>query len=249
MGNKKKFSKKRSTKRSNRRSGSKKNGGLGGNNIGLPKSTEMLSKPQATVIHGPPFLPNFMCELTYSNTEILTGTNGATATRTQYRLNSVYDPYLVGIGTQPYQFDQIANMYGAYIVSKAKVKVTFIDPSHDGCIVGYRIRSSQNTQDTSAQNVRWLATNPNTRMQALNNSGDQVIAWGGMVDIAKAIGITKAQYNDVDYAAAINTSPSVGAIIEPFIIDMGGNIDRTVKMTITICYHVRFFDYIAPNES
>lgn len=211
----------------------------------------LLTKTQAMKIKTQNPLPyKLFCKFNYSNTEILTATNGNTATVTQYRLNSLYDPYYTGAGTQPYQFDQLNTIYGIYKVHGAKVKVTFFDPSTDGFMVGYRIRASTNTTTTNAKNVRLLGTMSNTAMKTLNNSGEQQRTFSGYVPIHKIFGITKGQYsNELAYSSAVGDNPSADALLEIFVIDMNNNIDKTVKMTVSIQYLSQLYGLISPGES
>lgn len=198
-----------------------------------------------------PFPLKLFCKLNYSNTEILTATGGNVATATAYRLNSVYDPYYPVGGTQPYQYDQLTPIYGTYKVHGAKVKIIFHDPSHDGLMVGYRVRPSTNSTVTGGQNVRILATMANTSIKPLNDSGSQQAVFTGYVKMQDVFGRTRQQYNsEANFASAVTTNPSAGdALLDIFVIDMNNNMDRTVKMTVSIQYLCQFFDYISPAES
>lgn len=198
-----------------------------------------------------PFPDSYICRLHYSNTQSLTAVNGNTASVTQYRLNSLYDPYYPSGGTQPYFYDQLTAVYSVYRVHGVYVKLTFFNPEADETIVGYRVRSLQNTTATSGQNVRLLCQQKNTQMKTLVNSGSQKAEFSGYIPIHKVFGITKGQYlYDQSFAASsVSADPNLTALIEPFIIDMGNGMTKTCWMTISMTWNCQFSGFYSPAES
>jgi len=70
------------------------------------------------------FPDKFSTKLRYA--EVITFTAGAGAFQANtFRLNSVYDPNLSGVGHQPMYHDQLALIYGKYRVNGARIRVRF----------------------------------------------------------------------------------------------------------------------------
>lgn len=93
------------------------------------RSNRIANNPTGmVVVPGTSPFPNILVNrLVYTDSVLLTWTSlGGIGTKT-YRLNSLYDPdYSIG-GQQPYMFDQLAAVYGRYLVKGAKITVTFTD--------------------------------------------------------------------------------------------------------------------------
>lgn len=68
--------------------------------------------------------PRQKVTLKYFDSRTVTATTGGSF-GTTYRLNSLYDPDATGVGHQPRGFDQVAELYQKYVVTKASVIVNF----------------------------------------------------------------------------------------------------------------------------
>ena len=64
-----------------------------------------------------------------ANLSLTTGAIGGNAATSVFRANSLYDPFLSGLGHQPLGFDQIMPFYDHYCVIGAKIKVVFTNES------------------------------------------------------------------------------------------------------------------------
>ena len=65
-----------------------------------------------------PFPPSMICDLQYVDYGTVSSTGATTSTGSEYafRLNSLFDPNLTGVGHQPRYFDQLTNIYQLYRV-------------------------------------------------------------------------------------------------------------------------------------
>jgi len=69
------------------------------------------------------FPDKFVTRLKYCESINLTA--AASMTNTTFRLNSIFDPNLSGVGHLPVYYDQLASLYGRYRVLGSKITVTF----------------------------------------------------------------------------------------------------------------------------
>lgn len=97
-------------------------------------------------------------QLNYVQVVTLTGAiAGVTGTVQQFRLNSVFDPDLTGVGHQPYGYDTITGLYSVYKVMYVDVEVEFIQP--DTQVAGtYGVVCLQSTNDAFAVGGKSLQT-------------------------------------------------------------------------------------------
>lgn len=169
---------------------------------------------------------------------ISTGTLGA-AGFYQYRLNSIFDPNLTGVGRQPSTHDQMAVLFETYTVTQCDFKITFVNNlDNNSLVVGYYIadRSTTNTDVTviCEQGLTdWKIINRNT-------SGNTVAHFQGSVDIPKLMGFNKEQYiSSSNYQTLFGANPADVAYVTLFAADSinGGSV--TIPFFVELVYHVR----------
>lgn len=161
------------------------------------------------------------------------GIAGAAANQ-QFRLSSIFDPDLTGVGHQPVNHDQYAAIYERYQV--LSVKYTFwMQPNNStSCIGGVFVSDvSATTTDPRVYiengqcNWRYLAS----------GAGIQPSKITGSVSLARVHGVTPAQYkaND-DYGAQFGANPVEEAYLTCFAAGTGGNDSGTVGGWIELEY-------------
>lgn len=168
------------------------------------------------------------------------GTTGLSSLGYTYRMTSPYDPRVETGGAQPMQFDLISPAFERYWVRGAKFTITFSNPLYDGALVGFRVRASTNsTVSTSGRTIAELKELDLTRSRWIHNTGNQTTVFKGFIHPWDIIGITKAQYNNLEYSSAMNNNPSVGVIIEPFLLHSVAGEDNTIRCTVSIKYYLQ----------
>lgn len=154
-----------------------------------------------------PLSNNISTTLHYFDTfQLNPGAIGATATQV-FRLSSIHDPDLTGVGHQPLGHDQLSQLFERYQVYKVDYHIHFLSRDTSINIVGYRISDSPNTSIDDRQviengDVEWSGLSPQ------GGSCDAKVMTGS-VWLNDVHGITYRQYmaND-DYGATFGSNPS-----------------------------------------
>lgn len=183
-----------------------------------------------------PIANRYICKMKYAES-ITTDATG----QFQFRLNSVFDPNLTGVGHQPYAFDNLATLYNRYRVVSCGWRLQ--QPSRtDGSSV---IIACLPNNDTS---ISWpdfgvMAENPRTKY-VTNNPGAPVATLSGKSYLPRLMGRSRAQYMaDDNYQSIVTTNPSENAIlyIASFAAQTGVALP-SVPINVVLEYTVEFFD-------
>lgn len=109
---------------------------LGEGALNLSTRVGRARGPVNLTVLGDPFPIRMRTRLRYAQTNSLTaGSTGLFGTERVFRLNSLYDPDLTGVGHQPYGYDTLATLYVRCKVHAVSVLLTFTDPSADGVLI------------------------------------------------------------------------------------------------------------------
>lgn len=180
-----------------------------------------------------PFAQRYITKLKYSDTLTLSLANSY---QYVFNLNSLWDPNRTGTGHQPYGFDQLATIYNRYRVFKTSYVINGYsagNPIRYGCIVSNDVPPINNMSE--------LAENPRaqTRVQIPGGSTTKIV---GSVSLPSLVGRTKQQYMADDrYQADVTTSPAELALLT-VVGNTMTDVGTDVLVTVTLVYHVEFFD-------
>lgn len=177
------------------------------------------------------------------------GTTGLSDVPYTYRGNSVYDPRYNAGGHQPFQYDILSPLYERVWVDRADIEVTFSNPSADGCWVGLRCRCATNSVATAGNGLDYLQELADSMLQPLNNTGTQAVVMRATVLGYKAVGISKAAWENLEYSHTTNGDPSAGWFIEPYVVNTISGTTATVRINIKITYHCRFTNRVSTTQS
>lgn len=169
----------------------------------------------------------------------------------RFRLNSLYDPDITGIGHKPLQYDQLTPVpYNRYMVHAVKCYMTFTNPTNDGMYVGYRIRDNlYNAVATGGKSISYLKEMANTQVAPLNNSGKQTKTFSFYVPLHVCFGITKQQYKDAwAYGAEYNANPSHEISLDLLAFSSVGT-QETVRFSCKMIYYAQLGSYSTPAQS
>lgn len=180
-----------------------------------------------------PFAQRYITKMKYSETFTLSLANSY---QYVFNLNSIYDPNRTGVGHQPYGFDQLAGIYNRYRVFKTSYVINGYSaavPIRYGCIVSNDV--------PPLNNVSELAENPRAQTRVQIPGGATTVIKGS-ASLPSLVGRNKQQYMADDrYQADVTTSPAELALLTV----TGGTMTDTstdILVTITMVYHVEFFD-------
>lgn len=177
------------------------------------------------------------------------GTTGLTAVPYVFRGNSLYDPRYETGGHQPFQYDVLAALYERVWVDRVDMEVTFSNPSADGLWVGVRCRNSTNSVSTGLLTLDYIQELADSMIRPLNNSGSQTVVLRATVDSYKAMGISKAAYENLEYSHVNNANPGAGWFVEPFVVNTISGTEATVRINVKLIYHARFTNRISAAQS
>lgn len=168
---------------------------------------------------------NFYTKMPYGDTFVVT--TAATLSFTQFRLNSLHDPYETGIGGQPRGYDQFCQFYQRYLVYGCKVEV-WIKPTGDN------INDSLVNFIACAYPINGLATPPANISSALEGSMNTVktvnqfgsqIHFKKYYDIAKIWGVNKKQLATEEvYSSSSNINPGKVAMLAIGLMATDGTV-------------------------
>lgn len=159
----------------------------------------------------------------------------------QFRLNSLFDPDLTGVGTQPVGFDQYAALYEKYRVYEASYKVSFTSSSTTrDCIVG-----CQTCDDASTTtDLERIIQNGECQWEILSRVGgcQDTRTLMGTIDLANAQGQSKTQFwsDDVN-EALMSANPTEAYTLNVFAADMGTGDPSAIQCYAEIRYKARLY--------
>jgi len=163
----------------------------------------------------------------------------------KWRLNSLFDPNLTGVGHQPYGFDQLCGpagtaLYNRYRVISCKYVLTC---TSDAANIAFGVLPA-NESLTLINNVSEMRENPKAQYKVFTQGGPAQMLTG-TVSLPKLIGRTKSQYMaDDNYQATYAANPAELAILNCYA--QGLNDDPTFNASptfnILLEYTVEFFD-------
>lgn len=184
------------------------------------------------------------CEEVALTSDNLTGYTGS---QYEWRLNSLFDPNLTGVGHQPQGFDQMAAFYNTYRVYKVDVQIRIVASSHADSYVASKV-----TPYTTVYN---LGLKQQAEIQEVANCNcfdafvGNVAEWKGMY-IADIEGQKReAVFNDLLFRAAIGANPATTSIFGLAVGNSSLITGATVKIMVSFVYYAQWSDRVALPQS
>lgn len=190
-----------------------------------------------------PFGTAYFAKLPYVENSYIeaNGTTGLSSVGYTYAANNAYDPRYQTGGHQPLQYDILASHYERVWVWGCAVELTFSNPAYDGMWVGYRCRGNTNPIATTGQSLEHLQEMRESAIRPLNNTGSQKTTFKFWISNPRLLGITKAQYNNLEYSHTTGGNPAVFNLIEPFAVHtVTGETVAPVRYNIKMTYYCQF---------
>jgi len=199
-----------------------------------------------------PFPIRWNRTLRYSQLVTLTaGASGLFGTEQIFRLNSLFDPDLSGVGHQPYGYDSLAALYYRYKVRAVRVCLRFSDPSADGVLCAAQFQVPSMTQTVTGADASAVMERAGVWTHNLNNTGEQVAVLDQYFPMSTLTAVTPQQFenNLEDYQALCTTSPARTPYVRIAIAALDGSSTPTVRLEATIMYYTTFFERIGLSQS
>lgn len=199
-----------------------------------------------------PFPDQYHCKMRYVD-NLTFGSAVATSSSYDFNGNSLFDPDRSGVGDQPYGFDQIKAVYGAYRVDACKMKVTFTNITTHDIYVGIAAGTLADTAlfDTVAE---WKYIPFATKLTHLgpNTSGLNTATLKFYIETAKVFGIDADEIRDSStYRAIVGASPAGIFIMRPFAANVDPLVASlgTVAALVEITYYTTFLSRVPVGPS
>lgn len=169
-----------------------------------------------------------------------------------YRLNSIWDPDFTGSGKTVTGHSQLSAIYNKYLVTGAKIYVSFNNPTQDGVRCGVRLRQVNSNSAISNATVD-VINQPLTYIGGINNTGSQKKDFQFFVRPWSLLGLSKLEYfaNTSIYAPTINADPAGAhtAYMDIFFLNQSNGDVQQLDYIVKIVYYVQFFDRKALSAS
>jgi len=195
-----------------------------------------------------PFAQRYICKMKYAEVRQVSGPIGGGLVQYNWNLNSVFDPNLTGIGHQPYGYDQLVDLYNRYRVFRVDYAISAYNSEAAGTTASVIGALPSNEPFTSSGGVAELMENPRAKyITQINGGGLKVLR--GSISLPSLVGRSKAQYlADDRYQALATSSPAEQAILNIMAgaisgtSGSGGTATNTMNLSISLVYHVEWFD-------
>ncbi len=195
------------------------------------------------------FPARFKTRLAYSET-VGTAADGTTSTTTgasvTFNLNSLFLPR--SSGHQPYGFDTLATLYGAYVVTAAYIEVScnLRTAENIGSAFAHVLLRASGGVDTLgalALAANKVAEKPLSKTFLLVGNGNRVGADFKMqVKLHALEGLTQAEYlGNSQYRALVSASPALMPGLQ-LANSSQGTVGQAVDWMVRIIYEVEFYD-------
>lgn len=184
-----------------------------------------------------PIPSRYICKMKYASTITTAAVSGVY----QFRLNSLYDPDLTGIGHQPMAFDNLSLLYNKYRVISCGWRIQ--QPSNYNGTPIIVACNPNNDPLISWTNFGEMCEQPRTKY-LLNNPGGRIMTLSGKTYLPKLLGRTKAQYMADDiYSSVVSTNPVENALL--YVNTFSGQTGEaigSVPLHVVLEYTVEWFD-------
>lgn len=172
-----------------------------------------------------------------------------------YSGNSLYDPDVTFTGAQPYGFDQLAGLYGDYVVYGAKIELQIVPTGSDEIPHNNAIQFALfPTPDQSIPNTNIMQTFaqfPYAQYKTANaTTGQGKLFFKGYMSTAKMFGVSKQTVTSDDrYGALVNDDPEKPWYWQVRGQMLGATGTTTVNVVSRLTYYCKFHrrKYYAPS--
>lgn len=191
-----------------------------------------------------PFPQRYITTCKYTENVLTQGPILGGLAQYNFRLNSIFDPNLSGVGYQPYGHDTLALLYNRYRVIACSYVIS------GSCTDGTNTNSQlvvipANESISLGGGFQESMSHPKAKFVSQPNNGAPLRMLKGKVYLPSLVGRSKSQYMADDrYQAILGANPLENAILNVF----GGMITSnattvTMNFSITLKYTVEYFDF------
>lgn len=190
------------------------------------------------------FPDRYECSLKYVEEVTFSGTG--TTTNQVMRLNSLFDPNFTGVGHQPKYFDQLAAVYGTYIVLSTDFKVKLSNANSNS--VRYAIAVSDSSQSVTGVQDLSESKRSVSGFLGLNSGAEAVKEHTGSINMATLHGDKFIDAQD-NLQSGVAASPQDPAYLTIAVADANLTAAVSVFCEISMMFHCAFKDFTEVGSS
>jgi len=178
--------------------------------------------------------------LRYQDQYTLTSSSGSAGVWL-FRLNSLFDPDLTGVGHQPLYYDQLTGIYQYYRVRSTRMHVTFLPLTDDTELTTtgpYEVGVSANSTSTFSTTLNTLAEQNNSKVALLpRDKSAQPVSITTTYFPQRDLGVS---FKDDTVSSVIGSSPTATYYGCIFAADLNLT-SGSVKAVVTLTFDAEFF--------
>jgi len=207
-----------------------------------PFQSRALTSPFYVPVAGPVngFPEVLRTSLRYQDQYTLTSSSGSAA-QWLFRLNSLFDPDLTGVGHQPLYFDQLSGIYQYYRIRSTRMHVTFLPLTDDTELTTtgpYEVGVGANSTSTFSSTLNTVAEQNNSKVALLpRDKSAQPVSLTLTYQPKRDLGVA---FTDDTVSASIGGSPAATYYGAIFAADLNLT-SGAVKAVVTLTFDAEFF--------
>jgi hypothetical protein len=189
-----------------------------------------------------PMPDRFYTSLNYNQLNAITTAGIGVPSLQSFRINSIFDPDLTGVGHQPLGHDEFTPFYTKYTVTGVRYTVTFSNQSTtDYADVAVVLRP--NTNGYGLMSTVLESSYCRSAVIGPETGTGNIKKISGAITVAKIRGVPESKViNDNDYSALIGATPALQPTLQIYVENQNTAVAITVNVRTDITYFVQLFD-------
>jgi len=200
------------------------------------------TRKTVAVSRSSPIPDKFMTKMRYSSLQSMTTAGIGIPATYSFRMNSIFDPDLSGVGHQPLGHDELTPLYTKYNVTGCSYIVTFTNQSAtDYADIAVALRPNTNGWATMSTVLESAYVKRGVLGPESGSRNIRVIR--GYCSIAKIRGVAKDKIRDEnDYSALIGANPTLTPTLQIYFENQNVANPITVNFRVELIYYVSLYD-------
>ena len=191
----------------------------------------------------------YLTKLNYSELFAITYAGFGTPGIYQFRVNSIFDPNLTGVGHQPLGHDQLGLIYQRYRVRGMSYNISFANTEAKNAEVMISLRPNA-AYSTVIETVRESAYTVYKTMLGEDGTSAAYKRAKGFAKVSKLRGVARGVVNfDDQYQALIGANPALVPVLTIYVNNQNTAQSLVVNCRVDLVYYVELFDRLVLEQS
>lgn len=181
-------------------------------------------------------------------TSLVSGVAGVTLAPQQWRLNSIFDPNLTGVGHQPYGHDEYEVFWNKYKVYRVDIEIEFTLPTASSGVYGVvAIQQPGDTYSYTGRSLNTVSEKPfcaTIRVPNADGGSTKPATFAASYDMATLCGLTKTMFeaDQSGYSGLMGSNPAGVPLLSVCTCNASATNSTSVVARCRINYHTMFYD-------